>query len=208
MFIAYIVARLLETFDCRQDNLQHWASGWGRSGAGMAAGGSSWLRAVLAALAAGDGGFGFVVGFALAFGGALIPFLLAFGQGELALDAAVAEVEADGDEGIALLSGHALELADLVFVQQQLAGAERVVVHGVAVGERADVGVQEEAFAVFEQAVGVLEVGLAFADGLDLGAAEGDAGLELVGEEVIVAGGAVEGGVALAGGDGVAVLRL
>ena len=65
---------------------------------------------------------------------------------------------------------------------------------------------RRKALAVFEQAVGVFEVGLAFADGLDLGAAQGDAGLEAVGEEVVEAGGAVEGGVALAGGDGVAVL--
>ena len=53
-----------------------------------------------------------------------------------------------------------------------------------------------KSFAVLEQAVGVLEVGFAFADAFDLGAAEGDAGFELVGEEVVVAGGAVEGGVA------------
>ena len=163
-------------------------------------------RIIYLALAAGYGGFGFVVGFALAFGGALVPLLLAFGEGELAFDAAVAEVEADGDEGEALLPGGGFELADLVLVQQELAGAQRVVVHGVAVGERADVGVEEEALAVLEQAVGVLEVGFALADGFDLGAAEGDAGLELVGEEVVEAGGAVEGGVTLACGDGVAVL--
>ena len=102
----------------------------------------------------------------------------------------------------------AFEFVELVLVQQEFAGAQVLVVHGVAVGEGADVGVEQEAFAVFEQAVGVLEVGLAFADAFDLGAAEGDAGLELVGEEVVVAGGAVEGGVALAGGDGVAVFLL
>jgi hypothetical protein len=76
------------------------------------------------------------------------------------------------------------------------------------VGEGTDVGVEEEGLAVFEEAVGVLEVGLAFADGLDLGAAEGDAGFDAVGEEVVEAGGAVEGGVAEAGGDGVAVFLL
>ena len=164
--------------------------------------------AVSAALASGYGGLGFVVGFALALGGSLVPLLLAFGECDLALDAAVAEVEADGDEGVSLLLGHALELADLGFVEEQFAGSEGVVVHGVAVGEGADVGVEEEALAVFEEAVGVLEVGFAFADGLDLGAAKGDSGLEFVGEEVIEAGRAVEGGVALAGGDGVAVLLL
>ena len=68
--------------------------------------------------------------------------------------------------------------------------------------------VEQEGFAVLEQAVGVFEVGFAFADAFDLGAAEGDAGFELVGEEVVEAGRAVEGGVAAAGGYGVAVLGL
>ena len=100
------------------------------------------------------------------------------------------------------------ELFDLAVMQQQLPGAQALVVHGVAVGEGADVGVEEEGLAILEQTVGVLEVGLALADGLDLGAAEGDAALVAVAEKVIEAGGAVEGGVALAGGHGVAVLRL
>src|SRR5271168_4710387 len=78
----------------------------------------------------------------------------------------------------------------------------------VAVGVGADVGVQEESLAVFEQPVGILEVGFAFADGFDFGAAEGDAGLEFVEQKVVVAGGAVNRGVALAGGDGIAGFRL
>ena len=93
-------------------------------------------------------------------------------------------------------------------MHEQTAGAQSFVVHGVAVGEGADVGVEQEALAILEQTVGVLEVGFTLADGFDLGAAEGDAGLELVGEEVVEAGGAILGGVALAGGDGIAVLLL
>ena len=61
-------------------------------------------------------------------------------------------------------------------MEEKFAGAEGFVVHGVAVREGADVGVEEEALAVLEEAVGVLEIGFAFADGFDLGAAEGDAG--------------------------------
>ena len=163
---------------------------------------------MLAALAAGYGGFGFVVAFAFAFGGSLVPLLLAFGKGQFAFDAAVFEVELDGDQGVALLLGGDDELVDLAFVEEEFAGAEGVVVHRVAVGEGADVGVEEEGFAVFEEAVGVFEVGFAFADGFDLGAAEGDAGFYAVGEEVVEAGGAVEGGVAGAGGYGVAVFLL
>lgn len=39
------------------------------------------VKAALASLAAGDGGFGFVVCFAFALGLALVPVLLTFGQG-------------------------------------------------------------------------------------------------------------------------------
>ena len=102
--------------------------------------------------------------------------------------------------------GRDLELVHLGSVQQQLAGAQRIVVHGIAVGEGADVRVQQETLAILEQAVGVFEVGFAFADGLDLGAAQGDPGLEFVEQGIVVAGGPVVGGVALAGGDRVAVL--
>jgi len=159
-------------------------------------------------LAASDGGFGFFVAFAGAFGGALVPVLFALGEGYLALDASVFEVELDRDEGEAFLAGEGLELFDLFFVEEELARAEALVVHGVAVREGADVGVEEEALAVFEEAVGVFEVGFAFADRFNFSPAEGDATLEAVGEEVVEAGGAVEGGVAEAGGYGVAVFLL
>jgi hypothetical protein len=77
-----------------------------------------------------------------------------------------------------------------------------IVEAGVGIG--ADVGVEEEGLAVFDEAVGVLEVGFALADGLDLCAAEGDSGFEAVGEEVVVGGGAIVGSIALAAGDWVA----
>ncbi len=64
--------------------------------------------------------------------------------------------------------------------------------------------VQQKGFAVLDEAVGVLEIGLSFANRLDLGAAQGDAGLEFLQQKVVVAGGAVVGGIALAGGDRVA----
>src|SRR6185437_6861853 len=67
--------------------------------------GMSWERGkrkgesvLLFALAADDGGSGFAVGFAAALGFALVPVLLAFRYCQFALDAAMAEVEAGGDE--------------------------------------------------------------------------------------------------------------
>src|SRR5450631_927163 len=74
--------------------------------------------------------------------------------------------------------------------------------------ERADVRVEQETLSILEQSVCVFEIGLALADGLDLGPAQGDSGFEFVGQGVVVAGRAIVGGVAHAGGDGVAVLLL
>jgi hypothetical protein len=162
----------------------------------------------LAALGAGYGCLGFFVAFAGAFCGSLVPVLLALGEGDFALDAAVAEIKLDRDEREALLRRQSFKFVDFSFMQQELTGAQRLVIHGVAVRERANVGVEEETLAVLEETIGVLEVGLAFADGLDLRTTQGDAGFEAVGEEVVEAGGAVVGSVALSGSDGIAILGL
>src|SRR6185437_839257 len=91
-------------------------------------------------------------------------------------------------------------------MQEEFSCPERIVIAGVSVRIGPDVGVEQESLAVLDDAVCVLEIGLAFADGLDLGSAEHDAGLETVEEEVAMAGGPVHRGVALAGSDGVARL--
>jgi hypothetical protein len=49
-----------------------------------------------------DGGAGFAVGFAAALSFALVPVLLALGESQFALDAAVAKVKAGGDERMSL----------------------------------------------------------------------------------------------------------
>lgn len=61
--------------------------------------GSSAPYAVLIGI---DGRAGFAVGFAAAFGFALVPVLFALGDGEFALDAAIFEIEAGGDERMSL----------------------------------------------------------------------------------------------------------
>ena len=91
-------------------------------------------------------------------------------------------------------------------MQQQLAGAGLVVVGDVAVGVRSDMKIEQKGFAVLDQAVGVFEVGFALADGFDLRPAQADAGLELLQQEVVMAGRAVVRRVALAAGDGIAWL--
>ena len=58
--------------------------------------------AVTAVLAGVDGGAGFAVGLAAAFGFPLVPVLFALGKGQFALDASVAEVKPGGDERVSL----------------------------------------------------------------------------------------------------------
>ena len=48
--------------------------------------------------------------------------------------------------------------------------------------------IQQKRLAVLDQPVGVLQVGLALADGLHLGPAQRHAGLELLEQKVVVAG--------------------
>src|SRR5277367_4374169 len=75
---------------------------------------------------------------------------------------------------------------------------------GAVVRVGPDMGIEQEGLAVFEQTIGVLEVGLAFADRLDLAAAQGYAGLEPVEQEVVMAGGSIDDRVAFARGHRVA----
>ena len=84
----------------------------------------------------------------------------AAGQREFNFHSAILEIQTGGDEGQALLLGLADELANLLFMDQQLAGAQGRVVEDVAVIIRADVAVEQPEFAVLEQSVGVFEVRL------------------------------------------------
>ena len=68
-------------------------------------------------------------------------------------------------------------------------------------------GIQQISFAVLDNPVRVLKICLTFANGLDFGAPERDAGFEFVQQKVIVAGRAVHGSVSLTGCHGLTRLR-
>ena len=70
---------------------------------------------------------------------ALVVGLLALGQPDLDLGAAVLEVERQRDQGVALVADLALDLGDLGLVEQQLAAAARRVVGPGALGVLRDV---------------------------------------------------------------------
>jgi hypothetical protein len=70
----------------------------------------------------------------------------------------------------------------------------------VAVLIGTDMAVEEPEFAVLEQAVGVLEIGLAGANGLYLGSGENDSGFEFFEQEIVMARVPINGSIFLAGG--------
>ncbi len=78
----------------------------------------------LAPLTSCQSGFGLVVRFAFAFRGAFVVLGLPFGQGDLALDPAVAKIQPYRDQREAFLLGGGFELADLLLMQQKLARAQ------------------------------------------------------------------------------------
>ena len=142
------------------------------------------------------------------FGFALVPVLFALGDGEFALDPAVFEVEAGGDERMPLDLRLCHKPPNLVLMKQQLPCTSFVVVRYITVRIRSDMHIQKEGFTIFDEAIGVLEIRLSFANGLDLGSSQSDSGLEFFQQEVVVAGGTVMGSVALTRGHRVPRLGL
>src|SRR5579859_1501525 len=83
-----------------------------------------------------------VCGFA-ALGFALVPELLAAGQGQLALGFSIPEINARRDEGQPLLLGFADQLAQLFLMDEQFAGAQRLMIKDIAMIVRTDMSVEQ-----------------------------------------------------------------
>jgi len=112
--------------------------------------------------------------------------LLALGQADLALHAPALEVQVQRHQGIAGTLDLADQLVQFGAVQQQLAGAQGLgMAEGGRRGQRADVGAEQEQFAVAHDDIGLLDLYLAFADGLDFPPLQYDAGFIPVLDEVV-----------------------
>jgi len=133
------------------------------------------------------------LGIPLGGGISLVVQLFALGQGQLNLDPAVLKVERQRYQGVAVPLDVAVEPHDLPLVHEQLALPQRIAVEEVALLVGADVQPDDEKLAVFDGAIAVLHVHRAGAETLDLGARQGDAGLEGLDDVVIVPGLAVLG---------------
>src|SRR3712207_8586629 len=85
---------------------------------------------------------------------ALVVVALAPGQGELALDLALGEVQRERHQRQAALAGLADQPLDLLAVQQELAGAARLVVGPAAVRVLGDVQAAQPHLAVVDRGEG------------------------------------------------------
>ena len=83
--------------------------------------------------------------------------LLAFSQSKFNLrEASLGEIDAEGDERESLLLRLAEKLINLLTVEEQFSGAERLVVHDVAVAIGTDVAVVEKDLSVPHASVTIL----------------------------------------------------
>src|SRR5580704_14485254 len=85
-------------------------------------------------------------------------------------------------------------------MHQELAGAKRGVVVNVAVLVGSDVGIEEPKFSVFDESVGIFEVGQAAADRFGLSSGKNHATLKFFQQEVVMRSDPINGSIALAGG--------
>src|ERR1700745_272171 len=96
----------------------------------------------LAPLPSGDCFPCFAIERASAFGFAPVPKLLSFSQCKFDFHPPVFEVDAGGDEGQSLCLGLANQFADFIFMHQQLASAQRLMIRVAAMLVGADVSVE------------------------------------------------------------------
>src|ERR1700748_2268318 len=68
-------------------------------------------------------------------------------------------------------------------------------------GVGTDMRIQQIRFAVFYDAISILEIGFSLTDRLHLGASERDTGFEFVEQKVVMTGCAVDGSIPFPGGD-------
>src|SRR5688572_9892856 len=111
--------------------------------------------------------------------------LFPLGERERYLSYAILEIEFQGNEREPLPLDRADQTTDFLAVEQQLARSRRFVVRVSAALVCLNVGVEQEHFAVTDDAVGIRNVRLAAAQRLDLGPAQNQAGLERL-EDVII----------------------
>src|SRR5437660_1753735 len=88
---------------------------------------------------------------------------------------------------------------------KKFAGAQRSMVGVASMFVSPDMSIQEPEFAVFDQRIGILEIGATRPDGFNLRPGEHHSGFQLVFQKIIMTCGPVLRGIPLPGGDGIAL---
>ena len=118
-----------------------------------------------------------------------IMLFLAFGQSQFDLGLApIRKIDAERDQREALLLCFPQELVDLLSMQEQFAGPDRVMVHNIAVAVGTDMAMMKKNFPILHTGIAVLEIHAPIAKRLDLGPPEDNPGLEFFFDEIVVVG--------------------
>ena len=118
---------------------------------------------------------------------ALVVFLLAFTQGNFALDQVLAPVNREADAGVTLLLYRGKQLFKLALVEQQFAAA-RGVGNNVRAGgrQRGDVAAEQPGFTVLEKHIAIDQLCFACTQTFYFPAGQDQTSLEPMFDEVIV----------------------
>src|SRR5215469_6640111 len=135
--------------------------------------------------------FGFPASFLGAFVLAAVPGFFALGQSDFDFGNAVAEIDAQRNDGQTFGFGAARQFMNFTLVKKELSIPERLVVPGAARHILRDVGVDEIGAAGLEVHVSVTNVGLAFAECFHFGAVQNQSGFEFFEKVIIVRGGTI-----------------
>lgn len=120
------------------------------------------------------------------FGIALIVFAFALDDCEFNFQELAFEVEGQRDKSVAFLQNLPLNLPDLGSVQEKLADPSFVHLGIAAVLVGVDPHRVKEDFAILNPGKGVAEVDMAFPDGLDFGAEQGNTGFVGLDDVIVV----------------------
>ena len=140
-----------------------------------------------------DGAAGFHVGGFFLQGLAFVDRIFPFTEGDLHFDEAVFEIDLERDESKAFFVDAAFEAQNLLFVEEQSAGAGGDMVEDVAVVVGLHGHLVQFGLAVLHLHVSFVDPDMALPDRFDLGAVQLNAGFELVQHMVIPKGLAVGG---------------
>ena len=105
---------------------------------------------------------------------------------ELDFDLAVFEIQRQRDQGNAVLHDPCVELDDLTLVHQKSPCTDRVAVENIALLIRRDMHTAHKKLTVFDGAERILQIDVAGADGLDLGACKLNTGFKALQNKILM----------------------